>query len=300
MDNNDVELFLSVAKSRNITHAATVHHISQSTASYRIKLLEKELGCQLFFRDRGKQGAQLTIYGEQFISIAQQWLTIYRDTQSLKFLPSNALTIATIDSVNSSLLPPIYQSVSQGDSKLRLRIMTHQSKEVYELIDNKTADIGFVSVPYPMKNVITLLTYTQKYFVVRYSQHPTIPSTIEPSALDPRYEIYQDWGGDYNLWHEQIWGPLNKYHMWVDTVTILPHILTDERYWTIMPSTCIQTLLAASRTIRVDELKLPEPYSRICYVIRHRFPKASSREGLKVFEKELRLHMEHMQQYPMS
>lgn len=58
-----IRYFLSVAKHRNFTRAAEELYTSQPTISKQIALLEKELGVQLFTRD--KQGAHMTYVGQQ-------------------------------------------------------------------------------------------------------------------------------------------------------------------------------------------------------------------------------------------
>ena len=58
-----IRYFLSVAKHRNFTRAAEELYTSQPTISKQIALLEKELGVQLFPRD--KQGAHMTYVGQQ-------------------------------------------------------------------------------------------------------------------------------------------------------------------------------------------------------------------------------------------
>ena len=128
MNIKDVELFLKIVETNSINAAAEQLHYSQSSLSYRLKCLEKEIGAPLFYRKKGNH-AELTIYGKGFISIAQRWLAIWQDTQTIKFLPSNSLTVATVDSINSSLLADVYHEVTKEPNSLRLRVMTHQSPD---------------------------------------------------------------------------------------------------------------------------------------------------------------------------
>ncbi len=57
-------VFLSAAKHLNFTKAAKEHCISQTAVSQQIKLLEEEIGFQLFVRE--KRGVSLTAAGESF------------------------------------------------------------------------------------------------------------------------------------------------------------------------------------------------------------------------------------------
>lgn len=295
MDVIDIKLFLTIVEANSITNAADIMHFSQSTVSYRLKNLEKELGTPLFYRNKGNR-AELTSYGEQFVDIAKRWLAVWQDTQTLKLLPSATLVVATIDSISSTILPDVYKNVTLGSNPLKLRIMTHQSGEIYDLMENQIADIGFVSIEHQRKNVETVATFRQKYYVVRYSMHPTAPHKVSPAELDPSLEIHNNWGGNYEQWHEDIWGPLTKYHVWVDTVSLLPNFLTDEKYWTIMQESSLQQLLQTFRTVQIDELDLPEQQYRTCYIIKHTKPKPSSEKGLAIFERELYLKLNKLKE----
>jgi len=295
MDIVDIELFLTIAKTANITKTSELMHFSQSTISYRLKNLEKELGVELFYRNRGNRSVELTLQGEHFVHIAAQWLSVWQNTESLKFLPSNFLTVAAIDSISTSVLPYVYRKMAEGEYPLKLRIMTHQSGEIYDLVERQIADIGFVSIPQERRDIETKLTFLQKYYVVRYSNHPGAPNKISPKDLNPSYEIYQDWGGDYRQIHEELWGPLTNYHVWIDTVSLLQSFLNDERYWAILPETSLHKLADNFRSIQIDELILPENYCHKCYIIKHKSPKTSALSSLKAFENTLEHYLSQCQ-----
>ena len=109
MDLLDMKLFLLVAETKSISQSAEILHFSQSTISHRLKNLENELGVSLFTRSKGNR-AELTPHGESFIPVAKRWQAVWEDTQTIRDLPSEALTVAAIESVNASILPPIYRS----------------------------------------------------------------------------------------------------------------------------------------------------------------------------------------------
>ncbi len=289
MDNTDVKIFLAIVEMHSITGAANIIHFSQSTISYRLKNLEKELGVPLFYRNKGNR-AELTPYGEHFVDIAKRWQSVWQDTQSLKLLPSNTIVVAAVDSISSSILRDVYRRVTSDARELKLRIMTYQSGEIYDLLENQIADIGFVSIEQQRKNVVTTMTFRQKYYVVRYSTHPTAPRKITPQELDPALEIHNDWGGSYEQWHEDVWGPLTKYHVWLDTVDLLSNFLidlTDEKYWAILQESSLQQLLKNFRSVQIDELELPIKHYRTCHIIKNVRPKSSSKYGLEIFERAL-------------
>ena len=60
-----MELFIAVCECKSITKASEIHHVSQQGISKMIRELEKELGCQLLYRDTN--GVSPTKYGAYFL-----------------------------------------------------------------------------------------------------------------------------------------------------------------------------------------------------------------------------------------
>ncbi|MBR9883743.1 MAG: HTH-type transcriptional activator IlvY [Oceanospirillales bacterium] len=73
MDTKPLRLFLALADSLHFGRAADLCHVSPSTLSRSIKLLEEELGVELFERDN--RSVRLTREGERFQAYARDTLT---------------------------------------------------------------------------------------------------------------------------------------------------------------------------------------------------------------------------------
>ena len=69
MDVRQLEYFMHVANTLNITHAAARAHVSQPALSRQIKLLEQELGTTLF--QRNARGVALTVAGQRLVERAR-------------------------------------------------------------------------------------------------------------------------------------------------------------------------------------------------------------------------------------
>ena len=67
MEFSVISAFMAVVNYRSISKAAASLYVSQSNLSARIAKLEKEIGYQLFIRQRGKHIIELTPKGEQFL-----------------------------------------------------------------------------------------------------------------------------------------------------------------------------------------------------------------------------------------
>ena len=145
MNYEQIRTFLTIASYRNITAAANHLYLSQSTVSNRVAALAEELGAQLFLRNKGQRNLELTAYGNAFIPIAEQFAALYKDTQAIKAQENiQTLTIAAVDAVNTFTFTELYRSLIREHPEISLRIQTHHSNEIHGLVENRTADIGFV------------------------------------------------------------------------------------------------------------------------------------------------------------
>lgn len=115
MDFIELETFLAAAETLNLTKAAETLFVSQSTVTHRLKKLEEELQYKLFFRQKGKRSVILTLRGEEFMSIAKRWIALYQEMELLKHNVSKSLSIASVDSVILTALPPILRELSKKE-----------------------------------------------------------------------------------------------------------------------------------------------------------------------------------------
>ena len=84
MNQAEIETFLMIVKTKNITKTAENLFLSQPTVSHRLKLLEDELNVKLLNRKKGYKQIELTTQGEEFIPIAERWLSLWQEMQLLQ------------------------------------------------------------------------------------------------------------------------------------------------------------------------------------------------------------------------
>lgn len=77
MNNSDIQTFLTLVNTKNITRTAQTLFISQPTVSRRLKQLETELGYTLMIRDKGGKQITLTPAGEAFVPLAEQLTNLW-------------------------------------------------------------------------------------------------------------------------------------------------------------------------------------------------------------------------------
>jgi len=120
----------------NITAAAEKLHTSQPGVSKQIKLLEDELGFQIFVRD-GRNLSRVTTAGQQVIDRA---VRILREVQNIKRLsddfkddPRGSLALATTHTQARYVLPDVIRQFREKYPEVRLHLHQGTSEQLSEM-----------------------------------------------------------------------------------------------------------------------------------------------------------------------
>ncbi|MBC8531361.1 LysR family transcriptional regulator [Gehongia tenuis] len=282
----DIETFLSIVNTKSITKTADLLFLSQPTVSHRLSSLEKDLGFSLVIRQKGHKQVELTPKGQEFISIAERWISLWKETQILQYNEDRMLlTIGCTDSLNNTVMAPFYRLILKGEYPLDLKIETHQSAELYSILSEHDIDIGFVYHHLNYKNIISEKLFQEKLYLVQ-SDQPAVPQPlVHTNELDPTMELFLAWDDHYQIWHDRWLTASFRPHIAADTITLLDRLWEDPRHWMIAPISVIEEL-ARFRPIYVSELKNPPP-DRICYKIKHKFPNVTHERTVSYFEQLL-------------
>lgn len=199
----------------------------------------------------------------------------------LKQNSENALSIASVDSIITTVLPDILKEISKEKYQLNVSIQTQHTKQIYDLMQNHEIDIGFVSSEMRLQDVIVEPVFEQKFLIIRPSKNPTSRKQIHPTELDPAYEIFQSCGYEYLCWHDYWWSPSIKPHITIDSVTTLCHFLSDEKYWSVVQLSSLKSIIHTSSIQLYDIIDPPPP--RVCYKITHKYPNIKNLDGINRF-----------------
>ena len=287
-----IETFLTVVASGSITAAAKKLFISQSTVSSRIMQLEEELKTPLLIRQKGHRQISLTSFGTSFIPIANQWAALWKDTENLKSKSDvKTLTIASVDAVNNSTFVPLFQQHIHTSTQIRLSINTFHSNEIYSLVENRTADLGFVfnQIAYP--DVISKPIYQENFYLLCHKDS-SYNNYISCNDLDASNEIYINWDSRFRHWHNHHWSPDIIPFMEVNIGSMLSKYLNKPAmnhpgHWGIAPMSVIATAIQNNPDLRYCTLKEP-PAARTCYEIKNLHTKSGQQEAIAYFEQELK------------
>jgi LysR family cys regulon transcriptional activator len=176
----------------NVSDAAEALFTSQPGISKQIRLLEEELGVEIFVR-HGKRLVALTKPGHQVLAIAERML---RDQANLKMVgeefsreSEGVLSIATTHTQARYALPPIIQQFIPRYPKVRLNLHQGSPTQVCDYVLSGDADIAIATEAIAdNENLVMLPCYQWNRSVIAPRGHPILkaqPLTLEEIARWP-------------------------------------------------------------------------------------------------------------------
>lgn len=289
MNQVDIETFLMLVRTKNITKTAENLFVSQPTVSHRLKLLEDELKVSLLVRKKGYKKVELTPKGEEFLPIAERWLSLMKETMMLQNSGEEMfLSIGCTDTLNNCIFNNLYRDILGDQSlKLKLNISTHYSQNIYELLETRTIDVGFVYHHLHYKNIISEPIMREKLYIVQESEGAIRKTRVHLDELDPEMEVSFMWETNYQIWHEQMISKGKRNSLEVDIYSLLVEFLKDRGRWAIAPVTVVNRLKSEQDVFVSEIADRRQPPERITYMIRNKDMSEPKRKTLDIFEQQI-------------
>lgn len=266
MNNSQVEAFLTVTRLGSLSKAASVLFVSQSTISQRIKAMEMEYDVILLRRDRGVKGISLTNEGEKFYKIALKYEEIYAEARGINNTTRGmTVVIAAVDSVHNYVMIDKYKKLNEKLPEIRLGIHTHQSKEIYMLLEQREIDIGLTLQDRVMQGIAVEELFSESMVLIKREKKGEKKSITKNEELDVSKQILVNWGAEYRIWHEKHWGPLANSFIQVDTPKMMIEYIRDSAYWAIVPIS-LASYMKRKNIAEIFTLEDPPP-ARTCYIV---------------------------------
>ncbi len=167
-----------VRRGLNISEAAAALYTSQPGISKQIKLLENELGIEIFVRN-GKRIVALTEAGNTILEIAQR---ILHDSDNMKQVgqefqeqDSGHLILATTHTQARYVLPPAVKKFIKRYPKVKLGLHQGNPTQIAEQVLNREADIAIATEALSQyEGLVTLPCFDWYHCVVVPPNHPLL------------------------------------------------------------------------------------------------------------------------------
>lgn len=286
MNLQEIEAFLAIVETRSITKAADQLYLSQSAISQRLKALEEDVEAVLFHRSKGHRTVMLTQRGEEFVSIANRWMNLHRDTRQFKKTTAYpTVTVACSDSMNLYIFSKLYNLILQDKVPISLKIKSHHYSIIYPLLDKREIDIGLVNVQTHYRNIISQPILSEPMFLVCSKINEFKTSAIHPGDLNPENELYIDWGPEYRRWHDYWLNPDIIPFLYINAPSIVFNFIQHPQTWAIVPVSMVK-VFEKMADFEVYSILSPPP-NRICYKITNKFGQPGNNSSLGIFETKL-------------
>ncbi len=215
MEIRNLRYFLAVAREENMTRAAELLHVSQSTLSKALKALEEELGKKLFIRHSfsialTEEGALLRDRAEDLVSMADK---IEKEFLSLDDITGGDLYLGLAESYQIRYLARQLRILKEQYPGLNYHISSGDTEQVTEKLDKGLLDFAVIcetpdlkkyeSVEFPQKDVWGLIMPEDSPLAKK--------KAIRPKDLAglPLFGSEQGWNSDIKNWAGEYYDQLH-------------------------------------------------------------------------------------------
>lgn len=282
-----IEAFLAIIKLGSFSKAAEQLFISQPTISNRLQALERDLNVTLIQRQKGIRTITPTYYGELFLPIAEQWLSLHNDTKNIRDRQQIIeLNVGCPNTLMTCFLPKLFNTLLTMHPPISLKLYTYQSEQILQGLSNREIDIGLGFYPVYHKNILVTPIYEENFFLIQNVINGSVTATVHPLSLDREKEIYTYWCPEFEQWHDSIWNPnTTRPHIEIDSASLIRHFIIGSSHWSIVPF-CVATAFEYDPQLEILHIEKGPP-KRKCYLFIHRYPTPHRLKGIEIFRSEL-------------
>ncbi|WEG11038.1 LysR family transcriptional regulator [Pullulanibacillus sp. KACC 23026] len=175
MELRQLEYFVEVARNEHVSMASETLHVAQSAISRQVKLLEKELGVELF--EREGRNVKLTFIGSLFLDQAQIALKAIENSTKLieEYLDPErgVIRIGFPSSLASSLLPAVISAFKIEHPDVRFNLRQGSYKFLTEAIKSGEVGLTFIGpVPIDDPDLQANVLFSEDIFALLPETHP--------------------------------------------------------------------------------------------------------------------------------
>ena len=158
--------------------AAEALYTSQPGISKQIKLLEEELGIEIFVRN-GKRITAITEPGKALLEIAQRMLhdanNLKQVSEEFRAIDSGALTIATTHTQARYALPPVVKQFIKRYPKVKLNLHQGSPTQIAQQVLSGEANLAIATESLALYDeLVTLPCYEWHHCIIVPPKHPLL------------------------------------------------------------------------------------------------------------------------------
>jgi DNA-binding transcriptional LysR family regulator len=167
-----IETFLAIARTGNVSRAAELLFVTQPAVTVRLRQLEADLGEKLF--ERSGKGMVLTEAGLALLPFAERAVNALRDgrehLERLRHDGGGSLVVAAAPGVSAYALPAILERFTTQYPNVEIKVKTGHTEDVLDLVLREEVQLGIGrSIRHP--DIVTIPLYEDELVLVVPRQH---------------------------------------------------------------------------------------------------------------------------------
>jgi len=236
MTSLEIEAFLAVYREGSITKAAEYLYINQSSLSTRLRTLERELGCVLFSRSKGRRNLTLTPEGQRLLPLARQYRELEQQMHTVCRPASTdgTLRISSLNSIGSYLLPPVYQRFSGCWPEIRLEIEDFYTPEARKALERDELDLAFSTLG-DSSELIAAIAFLSEPMVFLCAEKSDYPDPVSVEDLSPAHAVYSYWSNELDQWHRTVFGAEAEPQVRLELMSQIRLFTSRPQAWAVVP-----------------------------------------------------------------
>lgn len=200
MELRQLQNFVAVAEEQHFTRAARRMNVVQSALSTSIRLLEGELGTELFIRSTRQ--VRLTEAGRVLLDKARVALDAVRDAReavaAVQGLKLGTVNIGTVQTLPAFLdLPSLLSEFHTSYPGIEVRLMQGSATDLLDGIRNNRIDLVFLPMCEPPSGIAADMIACEALVLACAVGHPLAGQTgvtLEALSHEPFVDFARDWG----------------------------------------------------------------------------------------------------------
>lgn len=191
MDIHDLNVFSTAARMGSISKAAKALSTVQSNVTTRVRLLEEELGVELFHRNH--HGIQLTRKGRDLLPYAQQVMALVqkaREAVSDDHEVHGVLRIGSLQSTASARLPELLKSYITQYNKVDIAIETGTTLELHEKVLASDIEGAFIAGPVENPKLHSMVAFVEELVILTPAKFRSVNEYLSKGPI-PKVLVFK-------------------------------------------------------------------------------------------------------------
>lgn len=289
----ELRFIVALAREKHFRKASDACFVSQPTLSIAVRKIEKELGVNIF--ERNKNDVHITPIGEDIVKGAQRVLAEAEGIKQVAELSQDQLKgtikLGAIYTVGPYILPALITELQQLAPNLSVEIREDYTANLREKLVAGELDAILISLPFNTSGVVTKTLYKENFEVLMPVGHPlTKYKMVSEKALSEHNVLML---GEGHCFRDQIMAscPLcfssDKFRTGIHWRTVeggsletIRHMVASGIGVTILPSTAANTGPYSAAMLTTRPLKASQASRSVALAWRMSYPRHKAIERI--------------------